>query len=467
MTLDLARWQFGITTVYHFILVPITIGLAGFVALMQTRWVKTGDPEYLRMTRFWGKILLINFALGVATGIVQEFQFGMAWSEYSRFVGDIFGAPLAMEALIAFFIESTFLGLWIFGWDRMPARLHLATIWLVFIGTMISAYFILAANAWMQYPVGAKFNEATGRAELDSFFDVITSKTALYAFGHTITAAIATAGALIVGISAWKRFRTPDRDTTFFTRSLKWGLRGTLVAALATTIVGHFFAQWMTKVQPMKMAAAEALYETTDGAGLSLFAWGGLESTPNDLKINIEIPRLLSFMATDSFSGEVRGINDLQAEYEKRYGPGNYVPVLAVTYWSFRTMMTMAFYLIVMSLVGLFMLRRGRAPGKIFTAAAVFGIFAPLIANSAGWLFTEMGRQPWVVQGLLKTADGVSPLGAGTIWTSITGFTLLYAALAVAELFLILKAVRHGPDPAPEPIGTTPHGEHLLPTLGY
>lgn len=467
MTLDLARWQFGITTVYHFMLVPITIGLSGFVALMQTRWRRTGNPEYLRMTRFWGKILLINFALGVATGIVQEFQFGMAWSEYSRFVGDIFGAPLAMEALIAFFLESTFLGLWIFGWDRMPPRLHLATIWAVFIGTMISAFFILAANAWMQYPVGATFNPETGRAELDSFWEVLSSKTALFAFGHTITAALATGAALILGVSAWKLYRDKGREQTFFMTSLKWGLRGTLVATIATIVVGHFFGQWMTKVQPMKMAAAEALYETTEGAGLSLFAWSGFESTPNDLAINVEIPKLLSFMATDTLNGEVRGINDIQAEYEQRYGPGNYVPVLAVTYWSFRAMMGMGFFMLAVSIIGLFMLRRGRAPGKKFAIIGIATIFAPLIANSTGWIFTEMGRQPWVVQGLLKTADGVSPLGAGTIWTSLIGFTLLYGALAVAEVWLILKAIRSGPDPAPKPLGTTPAGESLLPTLGY
>jgi len=467
MTLDLARWQFGITTVYHFLLVPITIGLSGLVALMQTRWVKTGDAVYLRMTRFWGKILLINFALGVATGIVQEFQFGMAWSEYSRFVGDIFGAPLAMEALIAFFLESTFLGLWIFGWDRMPARLHLATIWLTFIGTTISAYFILAANAWMQNPVGAKVNPASGRAELDSFVDVITNKTALYAFGHTITASLATAAALMLGISAWKRYRTPEREAGFFTRSLHWGLRGTLVAALATALVGHFFAQWMTTVQPMKMAAAEALYETTDGAGLSLFALGGLESTPDKLAVNIEIPKLLSFMATNTPNGRVEGINDLQAAYEAKYGPGNYVPVLAVTYWSFRAMIGMAGYMILVALIGLWMLRRGRSPGKKFAVAAVGGIFAPLIANTTGWMFTEMGRQPWAVQGLLKTADGVSPLSAATLWTSLIGFTLLYGALAVAELWLVMKAIHHGPDPSPTPIGHTPSGEPLLPTLGY
>jgi cytochrome d ubiquinol oxidase subunit I len=466
-TLDLARWQFAITTIYHFLLVPLSIGLSGYVALMHTRWVRTGEERYLRMTRFWGKILLINFALGVATGIVQEFQFGMAWSEYSRFVGDIFGAPLAIEGLAAFFLESTFLGLWMFGWDRLPRRIHLATIWAVFVGTMLSAYFILVANAWMQNPVGAAVNPATGRAELTSFADVLLNKTALYAFGHTIAASLATAGALIIGVAAWKLYRRPAGDREFYVTSLRWGLRGTLVAAIATTIVGHFFAQWMTTVQPMKMAAAEALYETGTGVPLSLFAIAGLESSPNKLDANIEVPGLLSFMATNSFDGKVEGLNDLQAAYESRYGPGDYVPILAVTYWSFRIMIGLGIYLIALSAIGLWLLRRGRSITKWFAWAAVAGIFAPLIANSAGWIFTEMGRQPWVVQGLLKTAAGVSPLSSGTVLTSLVTFTLLYAVLAVVELWLLLGTVRHGPEPAPAPIGTTPAGDPLLPTLGY
>lgn len=466
-TLDVARWQFAITTIYHFLLVPISIGLSGFVALMHTQWVRTGEERYLRMTRFWGKILLINFALGVATGIVQEFQFGMAWSEYSRFVGDVFGAPLAIEGLAAFFLESTFLGLWMFGWDRLPRRIHLATIWAVFAGTMLSAFFILVANAWMQNPVGAAVNPATGRAELTSFADVLLNRTALYAFGHTVTASIATGAALIAGVAAWRLWRSPGREQDFFAVSLRWGLRGMLVAALATTITGHFFAQWMTTVQPMKMAAAEALYETRERAPLSLFALGGLEKSPSKLAVNIELPRILSFLATNSLDGRVRGINDLQAEYERRFGPGDYVPTLAITYWSFRIMVGLGAYMIAFSLVGLWLLRRGRAVGKWFALAAVAGLFAPLVANTAGWMFTEVGRQPWVVQGLLRTADGVSPLASGTVLTSLVVLTLLYAALAVAELWLVRGVVRHGPEPAPAPVGTSPSGDPLLPSLAY
>jgi len=466
-TLDIARWQFAITTIYHFLLVPITIGLSGFIAVMQTQWYRTGEERYLRMVRFWGKLFLINFALGVATGIVQEFQFGMAWSEYSRYVGDVFGAPLAIEGLAAFFLESTFLGLWIFGWDRLPKKIHLGTIWAVFIGTNLSAYFILAANAWMQRPVGSKFNPETGRAELTSIWEVLTNKTALYAYGHTVTAAVATAGALIIGVSAWHRWRNRTTDTEFFATSLHWGLRGTLVAALATMVVGHFFGQWMTKVQPMKMAAAEALYETKDSASLSLFALGGLEKSPDKLAVNIELPGLLSFMATNSFNGKVQGINDLQKQYEQQYGPGDYVPVLAVTYWSFRIMIGLGMYMLALSVAGLWLLRKDRDPGKWFTRFAVAGIFAPLVASTAGWMFTEMGRQPWIVQGLLKTADGVSPLASSTLLTSLIVFTLLYAALAVVELWLFVGVARKGPEPAPRPLEGSTTDEPRLPALAY
>ena len=464
---DIARWQFAITTVYHFLFVPITIGLSGFVALMQTRWHRTGDERYLRMTRFWGKLLLINFALGVATGIVQEFQFGMTWSEYSRFVGDVFGAPLAIEGLAAFFLESTFLGLWIFGWDRLPRRIHLATIWAVFVGTNLSAFFILAANAWMQRPVGAVVNQRAGRAELTSIWDVLTNKTALFAYGHTVTAAVLTAAGLLIGVSAWHRWQRADRDAALFTTSLRWGLRGALVAGLATIVVGHFFGQWMTKVQPMKMAAAEALYETKSSAGLSLFALGGLEKSPDKLDVNIEVPGLLSFMATDSFDGRVQGINDLQRTYEKRYGPGDYVPVLGLTYWSFRIMIAMGFFMIALALVGIWLMRRERPVGKWFARAAIAGIFAPLLANSVGWIFTEAGRQPWVVQGLLKTAQGVSPIASSSVWLSLIAFTLLYAGLAVVEVWLFLRVARRGPEPAPEPVGVSARGETMLPGLGY
>ena len=390
----------------------------------------------------------------------------MAWSEYSRFVGDVFGAPLAIEGLAAFFLESTFLGLWIFGWDRLPQRIHLATIWAVFIGTNLSAYFILAANAWMQRPVGAEVNPDRGRAELTSIWEVLTNKTALFAYGHTVTAAVMTSGMLLVGISAWHRWRHRGTESAFFSTSLRWGLRSALVAGLATIVIGHFFGQWMTKVQPMKMASAEALYETKTSAGLSLFALGGLEKSPDKLDVNIEIPGLLSFMATDSFNGRVEGINDIQREYEQRYGPGRLRPrarahVLVVPdHDRPRLLHGRA------GRGGPLADAQGARARKWFTRLAVLGLFAPLIANSAGWTFTEAGRQPWVVQGLLKTADGVSPIASSTVLFSLIVLTLLYAGLAVIEVWLFMRVARGGPDPAPEPV-SGPDGESYLPSLAY
>jgi cytochrome d ubiquinol oxidase subunit I len=275
-----------------------------------------------------------------------------------------------------------------------------------------------------------------------------------------------TAGMVLVGISAWHRWRRRGTESGFFSTSLRWGLRSTLVAGLATIVIGHFFGQWMTDVQPMKMASAEALYETTESAGLSLFALGGLEKSPDELDVNITIPGLLSFMATDSFNGTVEGINDIQAEYEQRYGPGDYVPVLALTYWSFRIMIGLGFFMVILAAAGLWIMRKGRDPGKWFTRFAVLGLAAPLVANSAGWIFTEAGRQPWVVQGLLLTRDGVSPISSGTVWFSMIVLTLLYAGLAVIEVWLFARVARRGPDPAPAPV-SGPGGESYLPSLAY
>src|SRR6266542_6295862 len=273
--IDLARWQFGITTVYHFLFVPITIGLSALVAGLHTAWYRTGNVKYRRMTQFWGKLFLINFAMGVVTGIVQEFQFGMNWSDYSRFVGDIFGAPLAIEGLLAFFLESTFLGLWIFGWDRLPKKLHLATIWLASIGTLLSAYFILAANSWMQHPVGYAVNSDRGRAELHSIWAVLSNSTTLVTFPHTITACFLTAGAFVLAISAWHLRRRHQQDV--FRPSLRLGAWVVLIAGVGVLVTGDMQARIMTEQQPMKMAAAEALYNTAKPASFSVFTIGSLD----------------------------------------------------------------------------------------------------------------------------------------------------------------------------------------------
>jgi cytochrome d ubiquinol oxidase subunit I len=439
---ELARLQFGLTTVYHFLFVPITIGLAPLLALMHTAYVRTGRDRYRRMSQFWGKIFLVNFAMGVVTGIVQEFQFGMNWSEYSRFVGDIFGAPLALEALIAFFLESTFLGLWIFGWDRLPPRLHLACIWLVAIGTTVSAYFILAANSFMQWPVGYELNPATGRAELTDFLTVLTNPHLLLQFPHTVVAAWVTAAFLILGISAWQLRRNHDVDV--FGASAKLGLIVGFAAAVATAFIGHSQAQLMYEQQPMKMAAAEALWDTEQPAGFSLFAVGDIENGRNH--INVVVPNGLSILATNTLDGEVRGINDIQAEYEERFGPGDYRPVVGVNYWSFRLMVGAGFAMIGLGALGLLLLRRGRLlDSRRFLWWCIPAIGLPMLGNAAGWIFTEMGRQPWVVFGVLRTEQGVSTaVGPFSVLTSLIVFTVIYGVLAAIEVGLLLRIVRHG-----------------------
>jgi cytochrome d ubiquinol oxidase subunit I len=447
MTLDLARWQFAIITVYHFLFVPLTIGLSLLVAGMQTAWVRTGDDRYLRMTKFWGKLFLINFAMGVVTGIVQEFQFGMNWSDYSRFVGDIFGAPLAIEGLLAFFLESTFLGLWIFGWDRLPKRVHLACIWLASIGTVLSAYFILAANSWMQHPVGSVVNNAAGRAELKDFPAVLTNSTAIGAFTHTITACFVTAGVFVLAISAYHLAR--EQHTEVFRPSIRLALVTVLVASLGVIVTGDLQARLMTQQQPMKMAAAEALYDTVAPASFSLFTVGTLDGSKEVW--SIRLPGVLSFMATGSFDGQVEGINNLQRESVDKYGPGNYEPIIPMTYWTFRLMIGFGLLAGLLSVIGLWLTRRRatRPVPRWFFRTALGALFLPFAANSVGWIFTEMGRQPWSVFGLLRTADGVSPsVTPAMAWISLIVLTLLYGGLAVVDGVLMVRYAKAGP-PAP------------------
>jgi len=441
--LDLARWQFAITTVYHFLFVPITIGMAFLVAGLQTAWFRTQKLKYLRATKFFGRLFLINFAIGVVTGIVQEFQFGMNWSSYSRFVGDIFGAPLAIEGLLAFFLESTFLGLWIFGWDRLPKKLHLASIWLAASGTIFSAYFILAANSWMQHPVGYVLNETKGRAELTNIFEVLTQKTALVTFFHTIPSAAFSGAAFIAGVSAWLVIKKKDVEMSRGT--LKLGLITMIISFILIGISGDLTSRVMTEQQPMKMAAAEALYDTTSSAPFSLLTIGSLDGSRSVFQI--DIPSVLSFLSTGDFNGVVEGVNNLQAKYESQYGPGNYKPNIPLAYWSFRLMIGFGFLGALFALLALWQMRRGQLPrGRWFAPAMISLPFIPLLAISFGWIFTETARQPWAVFGLIKTADGVSTVvSAGAVLFTMVAFTLLYGVLAVIEVGLILKTVQIGP----------------------
>jgi cytochrome bd ubiquinol oxidase subunit I len=462
-TLDLARWQFGITTIYHFLFVPLTIGLSVVVAALQTAWHRTGKPEYLRATKFFGTLFLINFAMGVVTGIVQEFQFGMNWSSYSTFVGDVFGAPLALEALLAFFLESTFIGLWIFGWDRLPRRVHLATIWAAALGSNLSAFFILSANAWMRHPVGFTVDAQNGRAHLTDIGAVLTNPQALSTYVHVLGASFVVAGLFVVAVSAIKilRFRdgkeTPaDGEHTMFRRTLRAGLATTAVAGVVVALSGHNQAQLMAQYEPMKLASAEALWQTEQPAGFSLFAVGDVEGSRNHL--NVQVPYLLSFLATDTFSEPVQGITQLQAQNELRFGPGDYVPNVPVLYWAFRLMMGLGLAGVGVGVGGLWLTRRGRLPQQRWMyRAAIAALPAALAANIFGWVLTEMGRQPWTVVGELLTAASVSPgVSLAEVALSLSVFTALYGALAVVEARLLWRYVKAGPqrverqdDPAP------------------
>lgn len=442
--LDLARWQFAITTVYHFLFVPITIGLGFLVAGLQTAWYRTAKLHYLRATKFFGRLFLINFAIGVVTGIVQEFQFGMNWSSYSRFVGDIFGAPLAMEGLIAFFLESTFLGLWIFGWDRLPKKLHLASIWLAATGTLISAYFILAANSWMQHPVAYRINPEKHRAELTNIIEVLTQKTAVVTFLHTIPSAAFAGGAFMAGIAAYLALKKKDIEVARPT--MKLGLITVVISFLLIAVSGDAIGKVMTTQQPMKMAAAEALYDTTDSAPFSLFTVGTLDGSRPVFQI--DIPSVLSFLATGDFNATVKGVNDLQAEYEKTYGAGNYTPNIPLAYWSFRLMIGFGAIAFFLALYTLWRMRKGGAlPESRWFARAMAALpFIPLAAISFGWIFTETARQPWAVFGLIKTSDGVSAVvSAGSVLLTMIVFTILYGVLAVIEVGLTLKTIKNGP----------------------
>ncbi len=480
--LDVARWQFGITTVYHFIFVPLTIGLAPLIAVMQTVWLVTDNPAWYRLTRFFGKLFLINFAIGVATGIVQEFQFGMNWSEYSRFVGDIFGAPLAFEGLIAFFFESTFIGLWIFGWNRLPRTVHLACIWIVAVGVNASAFFIIAANSFMQHPVGATFNPESGRAELTDFGALLTNNTAIWAFLHTITASLLTAGVFVAAVCAWLMVRSHSRSEetearTMYRPATILGSYVAMVAAVALLATGDVQGKLMFVQQPMKMASAESLCHTETDPNFSILTVG-TQNNCNSITRVIEVPYVLPFLAEGKFSGvTLEGVEDLQQQAEQKFGPGNYRPNLFVTYWAFRVMIGLLLVPVAFALLSLWLTRGGRIPDqRWYGRFGILTIPTPFLAISAGWVFTEMGRQPWVVvpnptgdqMVRMTVQEGVSNHAAGTVMFSLTVFTLLYGALAVVWFYLMRRYVVEGPlEHDSEPAPPTPPGQDDVAPLSF
>jgi cytochrome d ubiquinol oxidase subunit I len=443
---DLARWQFAFVTINHFFFVPITIGLAFLTALLQTAWYRGKRDEYLRLTRFFGTLLVINVAIGVVTGLVQEFQFGMNWGAYSRLVGNIFGAPLAMEGLAAFFLESTFLGLWLFGWDKLPRLVHLLTIWLVSLGTVLSAAFIMAANSWMQHPVGYVMNKAH-QPQLNDIWALLTNPVFVWGYSKVLLASLVTGAAVMLAVSAWQLRHGGDREV--FTRSARLALAVLVPAILFTMLVGDELGVIEAKYQPMKIAAAEAQWSTCQPCSFSLIQIGGGNSDQTPTQI-LAIPHLLSLLATNHWNGKVIGLDPLQSQYTKTYGPGYYVPNVFIQYWSMRVMAYAGVLIFLLGLWGLWLIRRQKlAASRRFLWVSIWATVLPFLMNTAGWLLTESGRQPWIVQGIMLTKNGISSSVSSTfVVISLVVFVLLYGVLATVDLMLMLKYSREPLPPA-------------------
>ena len=453
MNVDLARWQFAFVTINHFFFVPITIGLAFLTALLQTAWYRKKNPELLRLTRFFGTLLLISVAVGVVTGLVQEFEFGMNWGAYSRLVGNVFGPPLAMEGLAAFFLESTFLGLWVFGWDKLPRRVHLATIWAVSAGTALSALFIMAANSWMQHPVGYKM--VSGKPQLDNIVAVFTNPVFLWGYTKVILASVTTGTLVMLAVSAWQLRK--GQDGKVFARTLRLSLIVLVPAITLTLFVGDMLGVVEGSYQPMKIAAAEAQWTTCQPCSFSLFQIGGGNNDQTPTKI-IAIPHLLSLLATNSWNGKVVGMTPLNNQYNSQYGKGYYIPDVFVQYWGMRTMAYIGGLVFLVGLWGLWLLWRKRLEkSRLFLWLATWAVVTPFLMNTAGWLLTESGRQPWIVQGIMLTKNGISPTVSFTdLVISLVVFILLYVGLAALDLVFMLRYSRRElePDPsAPAPAG--------------
>src|SRR5262245_28955500 len=410
---------------------------------MQTLWYRTKDERWLRLTHFFGTLFLINFAIGVATGLVQEFEFGMNWSVYSRFVGDVFGAPLAMEGLAAFMLEATFLGLWIFGWDRLSPRLHLATIWIAVLGTWLSGYFILVANSWMQHPVG--YEMVDGEARLTSVWALLTNGFALRAYVHTMLAGLIFGSIVMLGVCCWRLLR--GRHVELFRKAAMLALIVAVPVTLLQLVIGNRFGEAVTSAQGMKIAASEAQWETCQPCGFSAFQIGGFTEEDPTPSFPITIPRLLSYMATGSFDGQVQGLNDLQKQEQREFGRGNYMPNVRVAYWAMRVMAYAGVLMFMIAAVGAFLYRKRKLEtARWFQWAAILAIALPYIAASAGWILTEMGRQPWIVQDLLLTSEANSPNVSTTwLWISLSAFVALYATLLVVYFWLMRWYARVDP----------------------
>ena len=431
--LMLSRLQFAAATFFHFLFVPLTLGLSILIAIMETIYVRTGDEEYRRMAKFWGKIFLVNFAVGIVTGITLEFQFGTNWSRYSRYVGDIFGSLLAIEATLAFFLESTFLAVWVFGWKRLSPRLHCVCIWLVALASNLSALWIIIANAWMQHPVG--FVLRNGRAEMNDFMAVITQPFAIQQFFHTVSGAYILAGFVVMGISAYHLLRR--QHLTFFTKSFRLALGFALIFSVAEVVQGHIHGAEVAKIQPTKLAAMESLWDTQAGAPMWLLLIPDQDHERNLVEFG-RIPDALSMLAYHSPTAVVKGLKDF---------PKDERPPVALTFFSFRLMVGLGFLFVLLTVVGWFKRRKlESSPG--YLKVMLYAIPLPYLALEAGWMVTEVGRQPWIVYGLMRTSDAVSPIAASQVGITLAAFILVYSLLGAVAFYLIAKFARQGPEPA-------------------
>ena len=431
--LNLSRLQFAVATYFHFLFVPLTLGLSILVAVMETIYVRRGDDDYRRAARFWGKLFLINFAIGIVTGITLEFQFGTNWSRYSAFVGDIFGSLLAIEATVAFFLESTFVAVWFFGWGKLSPKAHLACIWIVAVASNISAFWILTANAWMQHPVG--YTMRNGRAELTDLIAIVTQKYALLEFIHTVGGAYILAGFFVVGISAWHLLR--KNEEFFFRKSLRIGLAFALIFSLFEILQGHMNAEILGATQPAKLAAMESLWETGRGVPVNLVQWPNAAEERNSIEA-LAIPKLLSLLGFYDPNAEVKGLKDY---------PRDARPPVLPSFLSFRIMVGLGFLFV--ALTAWAWIKRERivdSPGLL--RLLVWSLPLPYLACQTGWTLAEVGRQPWIVYGIMKTSDAVSPISVSQVGISVVGFILVYALLGAVDFYLLFKFARKGPQPA-------------------
>ncbi len=428
----LSRLQFAIATYFHFLFVPLTLGLVWLLAIMETKYVKTGDEEYKKMAKFWGKIFLINFAIGVVTGITLEFQFGTNWSKYSEFMGDIFGPLLAIEATAAFFLESTFIAIWLFGWEKLSKKAHLISIWLVAIASNLSALWILIANAWMQHPVGYVLRN--GRAELESFSAVVFNPVAWLKFFHTVPASMTLAGFFVMGISAYHLLR--KNNLSFFKKSFKIAATYTLIAALVVVIIGHEHAAEVAKTQPTKLAAMESFWDTQKKASIYLFLWPDVKNERNAFEF-LPIPGALSFLAYQSFNAEVKGLKAF---------PKDERPIILPTFISFRVMVGLGFLFILLAFLA-YLKRENIENYPKLLKILLYTIPLPYLAIEFGWTLAEVGRQPWIVYGLMKVGDAVSPtISSSQVFISVVAFTVVYTLLGIAAFYLIIKTAKQGPE---------------------